>query len=245
MCTPAYILGALDALVKSGAVSPAYADGVASVLTKEAGLFWDSAAQNMHDNYREWREKNPYAQMTPEKARELALSSRNWYSRAFSPNAGWGNWISNRFGKWTSGIRRFFGGSNVPDAAAYDRELRDMENQRLDNYVSENMTTAPEVAGALQEGFVRDADFRVNDAKQYMSEVNRVHAGLTDDYADQYKSRAGSAAIRGGAYNPKYEGAKIKPPGPSTTPNYGKGLPDSFGSNKKMFYQVGYSNKMI
>jgi hypothetical protein len=242
MSTPAYILGALDVLVKTGAVSPDYAAGAASVFVKQAGLFGDTAAQNMEDNYTAWREQNPHAEMTPEKARELALQSRNWYSRAFSPNAGWGNWFSNRMGKWTRGIRSFFGASNVPSAEQYDRELQDMENQNLSNYMSEhNHGLPPEVAGALQEGFIRDAHRRVLDAKDTMTEMERIDAGLTDDYIDQYKSIQGNTAIRGGAYKPKYDKAKIKA---TPQPGYGKKVPKSFGANSTMFYNVGYTNPL-
>ena len=239
MKTPAYIMGVLDALVKAGAVSPAYAAGAASVLTKQAGLFGNTAAQNYHDNYMRWRAQNPGQQLTPDAARQLALDSRNWYEKAFSPAAGWGTWASNRAGKWTAGIRSVFGASNVPTSAEYDRAYKDEVNKQLKPYIDTHYNLDAQAAGATQDAFVRDADFRVLDAKRTMSDLARENAGLTEDYADQYRTEGGTAAIRGGPYKPKYDTKSTKPP-----EQYGQNLPKSYGANKSMFYRVGYTNPL-
>ena len=234
MRTPAYILGVLDSLVKAGAVSSDYAAGFASVLTKQAG-----AAQNFHDNYKEWKRKHPDQRMDPEQVREMLLKSRPWYTRAFSPNSGWGNWFSNRIGKMMRGPRAYFGATATPSSEAYDRALRDMENRELFDYIEDEYTLPAEVAGAIQDLFVRDAGFRVRDAKRTMSDFTRREEGLTDDYADSYRTAQGEFAIRSGYYVPKWD---KKPLEKHDEPPYGKDLPSSYGANKHLFYRVGYTN---
>lgn len=243
MRSPEYILGALDVLVKAGEVSPAYAAGVADVLVKDAGLFWNTAAQNFHDNYQKWQQANPGKQLTPDEARQMGLDSRNWYDKAFSPNAGWGNYLSNR---WSKHVGRHFSKLFAGDDDAslkytpeyYDQELQDMENQRLKSYSDSHFSAAPEAAGAMQDAFVRDANIRYQNAKATMTPEEMEAAGIDEDYADRYRTTAGNAAIRGGAYKAKYD---VKPQSPQKA-RYGEGLPDTYGGNKHLFYRTGYTH---
>lgn len=245
MSSSAYTLGVLDALVKAGEMSPAYAAGVADVLAKEAGLFGDNTAQFYQDAYNEFRRAHPERiraddtlDISPDEAKALADRSQNWYDQ-IGPDAGWGNWISNRWHKY---VWRHMPGVANRGAEYYDRELTDMENKaRHDRLQQSGVALHPEVAGALQDAHMRDAQFRVEDAKRWMLNSDREAAGLTDDYADRYRTVAGDAAVTGGVYKPRYHKPVNAGPQKAT---YGKNLPSSYGANKHMFYRVGYMNPL-
>ena len=204
MRSPEYILGALDVLVKSGEVSPAYAAGVADVFVKNAGLFWNSMGNDYMTEYNKFRAAHPERvkpngtlDLTPDEATAMFDRSRNWYN-SIGPDGGWGNWIKNRWKK--------------------------------------NLALHPEVAGAIQDAHVRDANFRYQDAKAFMDPGQMEAAGIDEDYAEKYRTAAGNSAVNGGAYKAKYD---TKPKGPPK-PRYGEGLPDTYGGNKKLFYRTGY-----
>lgn len=241
MRTPAYILGALDALVKTGEVSPVYAAGVADVLAKSAGLWWDSSAQDYANNYNAWLRANPSrvrkdgtVDIRPDEATALVDKSRNWYQK-LAPKAGWGGWAKNMWGRAT---RWLPGKSDYLTSEYYDREYNDMANRRRADWLKRyNLALHPEVAGAVQDAHVRDAGFRVQDAKHTMSKSDREAAGLTDDYANTFKTRQGDAAIGAKLYKPQFD--KPTPASP-----YGKNLPHSYGTNSHMFYRVGYNNPL-
>lgn len=240
MRSPEYILGALDVLVKSGEVSPAYAAGVADVLVKNAGLFWNSMGNDYMTEYNKFRAAHPERvkpngtlDLTPDEATAMFDRSRNWYN-SIGPDGGWGNWIKNR---WKKNVSRHMWWNDDPGAEYYDREYNDMKNQRrLELMQSSNLALHPEVAGAIQDAHVRDANFRYQDARAFMDPGQMEAAGIDEDYAEKYRTAAGNSAVNGGAYKAKYD---TKPKGPPK-PRYGEGLPDTYGGNKKLFYRTGY-----
>ena len=247
MDSSAYTLGVLDALVKAGEMSPAYAAGVADVLAKEAAPFWDHTAQLYQNAYDEFRQAHPERirpdgtlDIRPDEAKAIADKSQNWYDQ-IGPDAGWGNWIRNRWNKYVWRHMPGVAGKDQ-DAGYYDRELTDMENKaRHDRLQRSGVALHPAVAGALQDAHMRDARFRVEDAKRWMLNSDREAAGLTDDYVDKYRTAAGDAAVAGGVYKPKYHKPVNAGPQKAT---YGKDLPSSYGANKHMFYRVGYMNPL-
>ena len=237
MVTPAYILGALDTLVKAGELSPDYALGVASVLEKQAGLFWDSTASDYNNAYNSWKAQNPGKQMTPDAALAIADKSRNWWE-SMKPKAGWGNYIKNRFNKWTR-----WWPTDKMTGEMYDRQLKDMENRETYNRLKKrNIGLHGDFAGALQDAHMRDASFRLEDARRTMSPAARQAAGLTDDYADTYRTAAGDQAVVGKAYKPQFH--KAPNAGPQKAP-YGQNLPSSYGANKHLFYNTKYVNPLV
>ena len=81
MQSAAYIHGALDAFVKAGEMSPAFAAGVADVLTKEAGIF-SSVGDDVLGAIKQYRKDHPDAwdpvaqrlNITPEDAYALVIN---------------------------------------------------------------------------------------------------------------------------------------------------------------------------
>lgn len=234
METPAYMLGALNVLVKAGEVSPAYAAGVASVLSKRAGFLWDTTAGNYTDAYRDWQAKNPGKAITPDEAVALVDNSRNWWE---GDGVSFGDWAKNRWGKLTR-----WWPTDKMTGEMYDRQYKDMQNRaRQERLARRGIALHPEVAGALQDAHMRDAGFRLEDAKRTMLPADREAAGLTDDYADTYRTTAGDSAVSGGAYKPQFHKAPGSGPQKAT---YGQNLPSSYGANKHMFYRSGYLNPL-
>ena len=113
MESPAYIIGALDTLVKVGAVSPSYAAGVADVIAKEAD--WtplpDSNAQNLLEEWQDFYNANRgnpevvnrrvaygspgSVKLTGDQAKQILRNSRHWYT------GGWGR-MGDAVGSFTS-----------------------------------------------------------------------------------------------------------------------------------------------
>jgi len=242
MGTPAYMLGALDALVKSGAVSADYAAGVVDVLVKDA-WFASSPNQNFKDLLDEWRAEHPGEKMTREAARDIVLRSRPWYYRAFRPNAGWGEYLGNRWDKIMAAIKSTFGQRKYPTGEQYDTLLEDRENLELRRFADENLILDNEVSGALQDEFVRVGKQVVKDAKKYMPEIERNQWGYDDDWPSVHRTRQGTMALRGGFFKPEYDTESVTTPEPD--PPRGKPLPDSYGDNKKLFSRIPYMDPFV
>jgi hypothetical protein len=208
------------------------------VLEKQAGLFWDSTASDYNSEYNAWKAQNPDRQMTPDEAVAIADKSRNWWEYV-GPNAGWGNYLKNRWHKWT----RWWPTDNMT-GEMYDRQLRDMENRERFNRLKErNFGMHADFAGALQDAHMRDATFRVLDAQRTLSPWERERQGLTDNYADTYRTAAGDQAAISKAYKPKFYGQPKPFSGPQKA-TYGQDLPSSYGANKHLFYNTRYRNPL-
>lgn len=238
MATPAYILGALDALVKAGEVSPAYALGVSSVLEKSAGLVWDSSYNDTVGAYAQWRKANPDKALTPDIARQFMRDNAyNWYNIDKDRVSTW-DWAKNRIGKYWN---KTWWGNDNKTSDMYDRELELMRNKgslsRLKEWEGQGKALPPELAGALQDAFHRDAQFVSNDAKKYMNHDEIEAAGYGDGLANTFNTQAGNAAINSGMYKGQF--AKPNTPAPDST-QYGKNLAPQYGANKDLFYKRDY-----
>ena len=220
MKSAAYIQGALDALVKAGEMSPAFAAGVSDVLIKGAGFFVDSPGENLNDQLRAYRKKHPGAwdpvaqrlDISPEEAYNLVNRSRVWLT-GLPRRAGdyWGN----RLRKWKS---RIMPGGDAMTAEDYDAELQDRRNRFMRDYVAEIrdelMGGLPAgLEGALQDKFVGDAPAAYRAAKHHVDNVTlRTDYGKdADAYADRFRNPAGSAAMREGLYSPKHDIKTVTP----------------------------------
>jgi len=218
MKSVAYIQGALDALVKAGEVSPAFAAGVSDVLAKQAGFLWDSPGENFLQALTAYRKKHPGAwdpashrlNISPEDAYDLINSSRIWWT-GLPRRAGdyWGN----RLRKWT----RWWPGGDAMTAEDYDAELQDRRNRFMRDYVAEIrdelMGLPMGVEGALQDKFVGDAPASYRAARHHVDNVTlRTDYGKdADAYADKFRNRSGAAAMREGLYEPVYDIKTVTP----------------------------------
>ena len=237
MFSPAYMLGALDALVKAGAVSPAYAAGASGVLGKCAGLMSDTFYNTLDEKYGDWVKSHPNQQISPRLARRMVLESLNWYDN-IGPDGGFGNWVRRKWGNLSRPFREWAGSSTVPPEGAYDRAYRDDINKWLDDYLSKRTQVNATLRAALQDEFVRDADRRVHDAATHMTRYERAARGLPDNYSDRYRRNPEAVAMMvSGKYKPKYDRKTIKP-----SSGYGQGLPKEYGANRHLFHMVGYKD---
>lgn len=239
MGTPAYVLGVVDALVKAGELSPAYAAGVSSVLRKHAGLFWDTSHEDTAKAMSEWQNAHPGEQMPASVAQAIYdKQGHNWYDNFTSNNgAGWGYTLKNKWGKMLS---HTWWGTNGMTPDMYDAELRAKKNEgalaRQKEWESQGKYLSPMASGALQDARMRDARTVMNNAHaRGMSAFDREQAGLTDDYVDKFRTQSGDAAATSGTYDPKYfrVDKQEAPKGPA----YGYGLPKQFGANKNLVYK--------
>lgn len=216
--SPAYVLGALDALVQAGEVSPAYAAGVADVLAKRADYtpFPDSAGQNFQEEVEAWLAGHPDAvgadgrlNISGDDAARIVDGSRHWWTGLGRRSSDyWGN----RLRKWT----RWASGANPMTAAMYDRELEDRRNAFRRDYVAslrQKTGIRGEIEAALQDKHVRDARRRYEDAKKTVGHTRLVRQFGRDAewYADKFRTAPGTAAMRGGLYSPQYDKKTVAP----------------------------------
>jgi len=221
MLSAAYIRGVIDAFVKAGEMSPAFAAGVTDVLTKEAGILWDSPGENFIDQIRDFKKKHPEAydqetgklKITPEQAYDMINSGRIWWEGLGRRSSDyWGN----RLRKWT----RWWPGGDAMTAADYDAELQDRRNRFMRDYIAqiraENLGLPPGVEAALQDKFVGDAAKGYDAASRHIhpTELGEKYGKNKKEYANKFRTRAGTAAMRHGLYDPKYDIEAVTPAQP-------------------------------
>lgn len=250
MQSAAYIAGVLDTLVKAGEVSPAYAAGVADVLGKQA-MWWNSVGGAQ----REFLEKNPNAKnpdgtwnITPDQAVEVANRGvTHWWN---GDGVGWGDWAGNRWDMARTYLPGFLGGTSADRRGMLSHQYKVMQNKALLERLRSGglQDLDPALAGAVQDAFVRDANDMYSYAKDHMSPEEMTAADIGENYADRFRTAAGTAAIRDGKYKPTYDVGAGQPAaanagqkGPKR-PAYGEGLPTSYGANKHLFYNTGYTS---
>lgn len=240
MVSQAYIAGVLDTLVKAGEVSPAYAAGVADVLSKQA-MWWNT----LGGAQREFIQDNPGAMnpdgsmnVSPDQAVATANRGvRHWWNLN-RDGVGWGDWAGNRWNLAKTYVPTWLGGSSADKRDMFRHQYKVMQNKALlDRINASGESLHPSMAGALQDAFVRDANDMYNYAKDHMSPGEMEAAGIDENYADKFRTMSGNSAIRGGAYKPLYDVQK----GPKK-PTYGEGLPSSYGANRHLFYNTGYTS---
>ena len=210
MQSAAYMAGVLDTLVKAGAVSQGYADGLVDGLSKQAD--WAPWADSAQQNY--WEEVNAYAkahpervqggsfQISPDEAAKLIDNSRHWWTGAGQRSA---TYLSYLLRKWT----RWLPGNNMT-GAMYDRELEDSRNKFRRDYMRDQlmqngMAINPQVAAAVQDKHYRDAQMRVQDARRTMGDAGARAKGYDDRYAQSFRTEQGNAAVASGQYRPVYD----------------------------------------
>lgn len=218
MQSAAYIHGALDAFVKAGEMSPAFAAGVADVLTKEAGIF-SSVGDDVLSALKQYRKDHPDAwdpvaqrlNITPEDAYALVDDGRSfWTGIGRRSKDYWGN----RLRKWKS---RIIPGRDAMTPEDYDAELQDRRNRFMRDYIAqaraENLGLPLGLEAALQDKFVGDAAAGYGAARHRLDPVAlRMQYGKdADAYADKFRNRYGAAAMREGIYEPRHDIKTVTP----------------------------------
>lgn len=221
--SPAYMLGVLDVLVKSGAVSRAYAAGAASVLTKSAALWrssgpaplssswlnpFDTQAENIQQQWNSLGDRNNGQPVTPDQARQVMDKARTW-------TYGFGDKASANLGHWWRRTKYFLNGNSSDGwlgkqmSPEESNRLREYEYDkiRLDQMREAGGAAPAELQAALQDGMVGNAKNVYHDQAQYMSpEQHRMMYGEDEnEAADKFRTTAGTQAMRGGGYEPKYD----------------------------------------
>lgn len=245
-----YIAGVVDTLVKAGAVSPAYASGVAAVLVKRAdwSLMPDSPFQNYWEEIQSAADKaigpsiknmsaeqltaarqKAIAGMTPQQQWDIVAKSRHWYDNAPSRAGGY---IANRFNKYIANpIGRWLGTSNRT-ASSYDHELEHSRAKELEAYQARELDPMLKMMGMARAGAQERANDAENlyrtDTRYYMSDAKRRQLGYNNKPSDVYRSDVTDAAIAGGMYRPKHGyGRKATV---SRLGGFGTGPRDAFGN---------------
>lgn len=238
--SPAYVLGALDVLVKAGEVSPAYAAGVVDVLAKEAGWLTDTEAENLSQQWGDYMQKNPNAydfasgrtNIGEGHAKQMIDSARPWYDnaggRAWANMKHWGRTV----GSWLPG--------NQMSSEESRRLLEYDRNRFRQDFLNRTQGGAPSALyGAFQDEATRDARYAYRDQVNHMSPAEleaRFRAENEDDAAGQFRTPEGTAAMRSGMYKPKYDKEMAQPQTKSVQNNP---LSSMYGSKdrKKLFSQ--------
>lgn len=225
MKSSAYVLGALDALVKSGEVSPEYAAGVVDVLSKEADWTpWaDSNAQNLLEEWQGFAKANPGAYnaqtgrmtLNGQQAKQILRNSRHWWTDAGGRMAdaigSFGSWLGNKFDP-TAKSMSWEDMKRMHAVKQNNRDLAQLQRLRQSGAI-----VPSELYSALQDQHTRDAETAWHTAGRFMSNAERsARYGDTIDAAkERYRTLQGTAAMRGGLYNPTYDKASAKPKTPS------------------------------
>lgn len=242
----AYVIGALDALVKAGEISPAYADGVRDALTKEAwivpvaaglagalglgaagtALFKDSPQVN----YDEELENYPRGyRFTPAEGAEIIDRSRHWWD--YYPQWGWA-YAKNRARKALNAIDV----ASARKGDTYDKEWEnwkshDREAYRLreiDNGMEELRLRAN--AAAAEHHNLTQNDYWT-DTQRYKSPAERRAAGIPEKPRNVTYSPAARAAIASGLYKPTRNFDAPKP----MHRVWGAGFGDRYGSSRELY----------
>lgn len=225
--SPAYVLGALDTLVKAGEVSPAYAAGVVDVLAKEAGWLFDTEAENLTQQWGDYMQQNPNAYdfatgratIGAGQAKQMIDSARPWYDNM------WGRMGANIAHGWRrakSWMPEAMVGKSM--SAEESRRLLELDRNRFrQDYLNRAQGAAPAALyGAFQDEATRDARYAYRDQQNYMSPdelAARFRAEDEDDAAAQFRTPEGTAAMRNGLYKPTHDKQSAKPPAPSINNN--------------------------
>ncbi len=232
--SPEYMLGVLDVLVKSGAVSREYAAGAADVLTKSAALwrssgpaplesFWlnpfDSQAENIQQQYNALQDENGGKPVTPEQAREAMDRARTWtYALGDKASANMHHWW-NRAKYLLNGnsSEGWLGKVMSPEESNRYREY-EYDKIRLDQLREAAGGVPAELQGAIQDAMVGNAKYVYHDQKQYMApEQHKKTFGRNEEAAaDKFRTEGGTNAMRGGYYKqPQHDTQSVTPKTPS------------------------------
>ena len=241
-----YILGALDALVKAGEVSPSYAAGAASVLVKDAGFFSDTPAENIVQQWGDMADKPGFrdrqtglVNMNGEQAKQLIDRARPWYDnmggRIGANMRYFGRGIKGMLPEWMTG--RQMSSEENRRMLEYDR------NKMRQAYLDRAGGAAPAALyGAFQDAAVRDARYAYRDQGRYKSpaEMKAVFGEDEEAAANRFRTSEGMAAMRNGLYRPEYDKQSAKTPTPSV-----QNASTSFlygGKNRTKLYSQAFRN---
>ena len=239
MMRPAYTIGMLDAMVKSGAVPPDYARGAASVLCK--------AADGLDDAMRGWLDahpgKDPAKDLTEDDAVAIVDNSRGFWTQGFR-RAGYN--VADRFRRATSwwGSAPWAGWSSKDfdialreeqNRARYDY-LKAVRAQRIKKHRANHPLLHPVLEARLQDRFMRNADEYVAMMKRRVLPTRLKALGIDEQtYPERYRTLYTAPGTPGG---PVYSGS-VAPP--NVTP-YGKGLrhPEGYGPGVNLFHRANH-----
>lgn len=221
--SPAYMLGVLDVLVKSGAVSREYAAGAADVLTKSAALWrssgpvqlsadwynpFDTQAENIQQQWNPYKDRLGGRRLTPEQAREVMDRARTW-------TYGFGDKASANMGHWWRRFKYFLNGNKSEGwlgkvmSPEESNRLREYEYDkiRLDQMREAEGGVPAELQAALQDAMVGNAKAVYYDQANYMPEEQRkyMYGNNANEAANKFRTNSGTQAMRGGMYEPKYD----------------------------------------
>ena len=240
MMRPAYTLGMLDAMVKSGAISPDYARGAASVLCKAADytLWSDSPYQNFSESLDAWAAKrnvgpgaidsdNWITGMKPKDAVGIVDSSRHFWDDAWGRARYNARWLWDSLLNWGRG--KIFTGAR--DMSPYiDATRADAENRSRHAYlkristnpdatVSERNQLSPQVLALVSKYHQQGADARVLAAQSVRLPRYAMPAELGPGYYKTYVTPQYERAVSGKKTDP-YDRAETGLPEPVARPDF-------------------------
>lgn len=217
--SPFYVIGVLDALVKSGEISPDYAAGVASVMQKEAGILPDSAGVNLTQQWDDFVAANRGAYdpstgkavITGAQAKEMIDKAQPWYdglgARTGANLRHWGRVAKSWLPEWMTGKQ--MSSEESARLREYDR------NKVRQDFLSRANGAGPSALyAAFQDEAVRDARWARRDQSRYMAPgaVNAEFGADEEAAAAKFRSAQGTAMMRGGVYKPRHDVASAQTP---------------------------------
>ena len=245
----AYVLGVLDTLVKAGEISPAYASGMASVLTKEAQYAsawyspWDTEAENLQQQWNGFMNRNPgafnartgQATVSSGQAKEMIDKARPWYDnmggRASANMRHWGRVATSWLPEWLGGKKM-----SVEESR---RLLEHDRNKFRQDYLNRGGAAVPAALhAAFQDAATRDAKYARRDQTRYMHPGQlEAEFGENDEAAgNKFRTAYGTGAMRGGLYKPVYDKRSAQVPKPSIHSNPLSGMYGS-AERQKLYSQ--------
>ena len=218
MRSGAYVAGVLDALVKAGEVTPAYACGVMDTLEKRAwtgvGQFWRTNTQNANEALSDiMKDKGPGYTPTDRDYRKAMNDSRSWWNGGVGVRGHIRHWwdknVASPVGRWL--------GTTQKDDTFHNNDFAAMQwKERMSAYKpDEGMNLG--MAGWMQTEANKALNAAILDAKRVgMSDAEIRQRYGSSQVGQHYGSQTGNAALQSGAYKTTYEHAGPKP-GATTT----------------------------
>ena len=232
--TPAYLVGAVDALALAGAVSPEYASGVRSVLEKRAAWWWDTPAEQRYraeiDAIAERNAVNGkpnYGYFSPDEAAAAVDRSRHWWEKI--------PWA------WNYAKQAVKGGLNALDdtsAKTWDDYMLDYNRYRAQDrqkYIAAHLDNDRQAGyqrslAAAYDRNNRDINDFITGSHRFATDDMRRSMGLTAGNENIEMTPGVRSSIQGGLYKLRDNFGER----PKVPVEYGRGLYKMYGDNAKL-----------
>ena len=233
----AYIMGAIDALVESGAMSPAYAAGVADVLVKDASVFFwpDTDKENFRDAWDDFWEDNKNnpdifrrnaknndperIRMTGEQAKKILRQSRHWWTELGGKTGdalgSFFGWLGNKFDPSAPSMSW----DEMKKLYTIKQNRRDLTHLRR---LEDEGTDIPQALyGALQDRHVKDMRDAWKTIVKFtgLTERDAKYGYNLNDAVEKFRTVYGKGSMRAGYHDPIFDKPeRPKPPSVRTDP---------------------------